>query len=34
MEFADDAVLRTRFHDRRLNILIRVIRILDSIVDH
>jgi len=32
MEFSDDAVLRTRFRDRQLNILIRVIRILDSIV--
>jgi para-nitrobenzyl esterase len=34
MEFSDDAVLRTRFRDRQLNILIRVIRILDSIVGH
>lgn len=34
MEFSDEPELRNRFHDRRLNILIGVIRILDELLDH
>jgi carboxylesterase type B len=34
MEFSDRVELRNRFHDRRLNILIGVIRILDNLLDH
>ncbi len=34
MEFSDEPELRNRFHDRRLNILIGVIRILGELLDH
>ena len=34
MEFSGEPTPRSRFHDRRLNILIGVIRILDSLLDH